>query len=75
MEKLSDYLLGSKFTICTDNNPPAYVKESKLGVAQIRWLSKLALLTFIIKYISGKLNQAADTLSCHPMTDDEILSD
>ena len=38
-EKFRDYLLGSKFTVYTDNNPLAYVKESKLGVAQIRWLS------------------------------------
>ena len=35
MEKLRDYLLGSKLTIYTDNNPLAYVKESKLGVAEI----------------------------------------
>ena len=32
-EKLRDYLLGSKCTIYTDNNPLAYIKESKLGVA------------------------------------------
>ena len=56
MEKLRDYLLGSKFTVYTDNNPLAYVKESKLGVAQIRWLSKLALFDFDIKYRSGKSN-------------------
>ena len=74
-EKLRDYLLGSKFTVYTDNNPPAYVKESKLGAAQIRWLSKLALFNFDIKYRSGKLNQVADTLSHHPVTDNEILSD
>ena len=74
-EKLRDYLLGSKFTVCTDNNPFAYVKESKLGAAQIKWLSKLALFDFDIKYRSGKLNQAADALSCCPMTDSEILSD
>ena len=30
-EKFRDYLLGSKFTVYTDNNPLAYVKESKLG--------------------------------------------
>ena len=52
-EKPRDYLLGSKFTVYTDNNPLAYVKESKLGVAQIRWLSKLALFNFDIKYRSG----------------------
>ena len=73
-EKFRDYLLGSKFTVYTDNNPLAYVKESKLGVTQIRWLSKLALFDFNIKYRSGKLNQAPDTLSHHPMTDSEILS-
>ena len=75
MEKLGDYLLGSKFTIYTDNNPLAYIKESKLGMAQIRWLSKLALFDFDIKYRWGKSNQAADTLSCHPKTENENSSD
>ena len=74
-EKLRDYLLGSKFTVYTDNNPLACVKESKLGVSQIRWLSQLALFDFDIKYRSGKLNQAADALSHHPTADSEILSD
>ena len=35
IEKLRDYLLVSKFTAYTDNNPAAYVKESKLQLAQI----------------------------------------
>ena len=74
-EKFRDYLLGSRFTVYTDNNPLAYVKESKLGAAQIRWLSKLALFDFDIKYRSGKSNQAADALSHHPMKDIDILSD
>ena len=34
-EKLKDYFSGSKFTVYTDNNPLAYIKESKLGAAQI----------------------------------------
>ena len=55
-EKLRDYLLGSKFTVYTNNNPLVYVKESKLGVGQIRWFSKLALFDFDIKYRLGKLN-------------------
>ena len=35
MEKLGCFLLGSKFTIYTEYNPLAYIKESKLGVAQM----------------------------------------
>ena len=35
-EKFKDYLLGSKFTVYTDNNPLVYIKSSKLGAAQIR---------------------------------------
>ena len=46
-EKFKDYLLGSKFTIFTDNNPLVYVKTSKLGTAQIRWLSELALYAIL----------------------------
>ena len=74
MEKLKDYLIGSKFIIYTDNNLLAYVKESKLVVAQIWWLSKLALFDFDIKYSSGKCNQAADTLSQCPKTNNENFS-
>ena len=34
-DKFKNYLLGSKFTIFTDNNPLCYIKSSKLGAAQI----------------------------------------
>ena len=61
-EKFKDYLLGSKFTVYTDNNPLVYVKTSKLGVAQIRWLSELALYDFDIVYRTGKSNLVADAL-------------
>ena len=49
-DKFKDYLLGSKFTVLMDNNPLCYVKTSKLGASQIRWLSNLALFYFDIKY-------------------------
>ena len=65
-EKFRDYLLGSKFTVYTDNNPLAYIQTSKLGASQICWLSELALFNFNIIYRSGKSNQAADALSQHP---------
>ena len=53
-EKFKDYLLGSKFTVYTDNNPLVYVKTSKLVMAQIHWLSELALYDFNIVYRTGK---------------------
>ena len=53
MEESWDYHLGSRFTVYTDNNPLAYVRESKLGVSQTRWLSELVLLDFDIEYRTG----------------------
>ena len=74
-EKFRDYLLGSWFTAYTDNKPLAYVKESKLGAAQIRWLSELVLFDFDIKYRTGKLNQTADALSHCPKSSVDMSSD
>ena len=65
-EKFKDYLLGSKFTIFTDNNPLVYVKTSKLGAAQICWLSELALYDFDIVYRTGHSNLVTDALSHRP---------
>ena len=70
-DKFKDYLLGSKFTVFTDNNPLCYIISSKLGAAQIRWLSELALYDFDIVYHSGKSNLVADTLSRRPEVEEE----
>ena len=70
-EKFKDYLLGSKFTVFTDNNPLVYVKTSKLGAAQIRWLSELALYNFDIMYRTGRSNLVADALSRRPEVEGE----
>ena len=69
-EKFKDYLIGSRFTVLTDNNPLTYVHTSRLGASQIRWLSDLALFDFEIKYRAGKSNQAADALSRRPSNPD-----
>ena len=74
-EKFRDYLLGSKFTVYTDNNPLAYIQTSKLGASQIHWLSELALFDFNIIYRSGKSNQAADALSRCPEPNCKLESD
>ena len=71
-DKFKDYLLGSKFTVFTDNNPLCYIKSSKLGAAQIRWLSELALYDFDIAYRSGKSNLVTDALSHRPEVEEEI---
>ena len=65
-EKFQDYLLGLWFQVYTDNNPLAYVQESKLGASQIQWLSELALSNFTIKYWTDHSNRATDALSCGP---------
>ena len=65
-------MLRSKFTVFTDNNPLCYIKSSKLGVAQIRWLSELALYDFDIVYRTGKSNLVADALSRRPEVEEEI---
>ena len=74
-EKFRDYLLGSKFTVYTDNNPLAYIQTSKLDESQIHWLSELALFDFNIIYRSGKTNQAADALSMCPEPNCKLESD
>ena len=61
--KFTDYLLGSKLTVYTDNNPLVYIKTSDLGAAQICWLSELALYDFNIIYRMGKSNLVANALS------------
>ena len=58
-----------------DNNPIAYVRESKLGAAQIRWISELVLFGFDFKYRTGKLNKTVEALSHHPYVPGEMDSD
>ena len=48
------------------------MRTSRLGAAQICWLSDLALFDFEIKYRAGKSNQVADALSWHPSNPDSL---
>ena len=66
-----DYLLGSKFTVFTDNNPLCYIKSSKLGATQIHWLCKLMSYDTDNVYRSGKSNLVADVLSHRPEVEEE----
>ena len=57
------YLLETKFIVYTDNNPQVYIKTSKLGVSQMRWLRHLSLFNFNMQYHPGKSYKATDALS------------
>ena len=61
-EKFKDYLLGSKFTVYTDKNPIVHIQKSKLGAAQIHWLSELVLYDFDIVYRTECTNLVVDVV-------------
>ena len=62
-EKFRPYLIGSHFTVYTDNNPLSYIQTSKLGATELRWVAQLAQFDYEIKYRSGRSNVNADALS------------
>ena len=62
-EKFRPYLIGSHFTVYTDNNPLSYIQTSNLGATELRWVAQLAQFDYEIKYRSGRSNVNADALS------------
>ena len=74
-EKFCDYLLGSKVYAYTNSGLLAYVREGKLGVLQIWWLSKLALFNFTIHYQTGRSSKATNASSTHPHNDEDSKID
>lgn len=61
--KIREYLLGSKCTIYTDNNPLGHFQSLKLGATEQRWVAQLAAFDFTVHYRPGKNNANADSLS------------
>ena len=58
------YLLGSKFTILTDNVATSYFQtQKKLSPKQARWQDFLAEFDYKLEYKPGKANVVADALS------------
>ena len=65
-EEFRDYLIGTKFTVYTDNIPLSYLQTTKLGAVEQRWASQLTLFNYDIQYRPGTANHNADALSRLP---------
>ena len=80
-EKFRDYVLGTKFTIETDNRPLVPLLSttdlSKLPTRILRFRLRLMRYSHEVKYIQGVYKKTADALSRAPAgkpdKDDEIL--
>lgn len=56
--------VGADFEVWTDTNPLSYLHTStKLGSTETIWMVELSAFRSTVKYISGKSNQYADSLS------------
>ncbi|KAK5913555.1 hypothetical protein CgunFtcFv8_008078 [Champsocephalus gunnari] len=62
-ETFREYLLGSKCTVYTDNNPLSHFQNIKLGATEQRWAAQLAAFDFTVHYKPGRNNGNADSLS------------
>ncbi len=71
-EKFRSYLLGSKFTVITDNNPLCHLNTAKLGALEQRWVAQLAAFDFDVQYRPGRCNHAADALSRQPLAGEHV---
>ncbi|KAK3518538.1 hypothetical protein QTP70_001500 [Hemibagrus guttatus] len=63
VEKFRSYLLRSKFTILTDNNPLCHLNTAKLGAVEQRWVAQLTVFDFEVQYRPVRCNTAVDALS------------
>ncbi|KAL0161724.1 hypothetical protein M9458_045449, partial [Cirrhinus mrigala] len=72
-EKFRSYLLGSKFTVITDNNPLCHLNTAKLGALEQRWVAQLAAFDFDVQYRPGRCNNAADALSRQPLAGEPVV--
>ena len=66
-EKFSDYLIGHKFTVYTNNNPLTHIlKQPKLDATGQRLAAALGEYEFELLYRPGVSNIDADALSRYP---------
>ena len=64
VEKLSHYLMDSRFTIFTDHRSLTYLDRKEFANAKIQnWQHKLSRYSFTLQYLPGQNNHFADWLS------------
>jgi hypothetical protein len=64
------FLIGSQFTVFTDNRALTFMKTAgpeQLSARQARWLEHLLQFDFCVKHIAGTANTAADAISRLPL--------
>lgn len=67
LEKWSYHLLGTKCIVYTDHSTLQFFETQKnLSRRQQRWLDRLSLFDYEIRYLPGEKNSAADALSRYP---------
>ena len=75
-EKFRDYLIGTHFTVMTDNSPLAYLMKTKrLSALEQRWANALGIFDFDIQYRTGKSNVGADIMSRMSHPEDDVLNE
>jgi len=62
VETFRGYLLGSKCTVITNNNPLCHLNTAKLGAIEHRWVAQLAVFDVEVQYRPGGHNAAAEAL-------------
>ncbi len=64
LEHFEPQLIGTKFTILTDHKAAlAFPKSKDISQRHIRWKTKMSGFDYEIKYLEGRKNILADTLS------------
>ena len=62
--KWEDKLIGRRIHIVTDHQALEFFQtQRRLSARQTRWMEYLSRFNFDIRYVKGKLNKVADTLS------------
>ncbi|KAM2670248.1 hypothetical protein EV1_006207 [Malus domestica] len=71
IHKWQSYLVGNHFIILTHHHSLKYFLQGRAHTAfKQKWVSKLMGFDYEIQYKQGCDNQAADALSCSPLTTD-----